>query len=162
MGAALTWVRYKAVRAEGVGGSRAREFGCGAPAWQSRRKSAHTASHGTSGKDHRGGGGGGWMGKARWWRKERGGWRCGGAACWGVVRAHWVNSVKKYPGGKIDPGGRFGRGFLHSTASTPHGSSPEHTRTTHTRELTVLQYKTQYKTDKLSMRPQCMRLCAGR
>ena len=27
MGAALTWVRYKAVRAEGAGGSRARAFG---------------------------------------------------------------------------------------------------------------------------------------
>ena len=29
MGAALTWVRYKAVRAEGAGGSRARAFGGG-------------------------------------------------------------------------------------------------------------------------------------
>ena len=29
MGAALTWVRYKAVRAEGAGGSRARVFGGG-------------------------------------------------------------------------------------------------------------------------------------
>ena len=93
--------------------------------------------------------------------------RKGGSSS-GATMTHWVNSVKKYPGGKIDPGGRFGRGFLHSTASTPHGASPEHSRTTHTRARTVLQYKTDVKINNpsgiskhdLQFRASCMEIAA--